>query len=67
MAAVPAMGALARAILERHYLLRDRRGRVIESPEGLFRRVAQAIAQPDEEPALAESRFFELMIRQEFM
>ena len=47
------MGALsenARAVLEHRYLLRDPSGGLAESPEGLWRRVAVAVAQA-EEPA----------------
>jgi len=41
----------ARTVLERRYLLRDDAGRVIETPEQLFARVAKAIAsvEPSEE------------------
>jgi ribonucleoside-diphosphate reductase alpha chain len=34
-------------ILERQYLLKNDRGQVVEDPEGLFRRVARAIAQAE--------------------
>jgi ribonucleoside-diphosphate reductase alpha chain len=47
----------ARAVLERRYLLRDDSGAVTESPEGLFRRVARAVAEAEpaaERAALAE-------------
>jgi ribonucleoside-diphosphate reductase alpha chain len=35
-------------VLERRYLRKNRTGRVIETPEGLFRRVAKTIAAADE-------------------
>ncbi len=34
-------------VLERRYLRKDREGRVIETPEGLFRRVAQTVSAAD--------------------
>jgi ribonucleoside-diphosphate reductase alpha chain len=37
----------ARHVLDRRYLLRDEDGAVVETPEGLFRRVAQAVAQAE--------------------
>ncbi len=38
-------------VLEKRYLKKDRKGRVIETPEGLFRRVAHTIAAADEKYA----------------
>jgi ribonucleoside-diphosphate reductase alpha chain len=38
------IGENARHVLERRYLLRDEGGAVVETPEDLFRRVAQAVA-----------------------
>ena len=38
----------ARTVLERRYLIRDDKGRPTETVEELFRRVAKAIAAPDE-------------------
>jgi ribonucleoside-diphosphate reductase alpha chain len=37
----------ARAILERRYLSRDEHGKVTETVEGMFKRVADAIAEAD--------------------
>src|SRR3990172_5101134 len=37
----------ARIVLERRYLAKDESGRVVETPEQLFRRVAQSIAQAE--------------------
>jgi ribonucleoside-diphosphate reductase alpha chain len=39
----------ARTVLERRYLKKDPEGKVIESPEDMFRRVAQHIARAEEE------------------
>jgi ribonucleoside-diphosphate reductase alpha chain len=43
------LGENALHVLERRYLLRDDAGRVVESPAGLFRRVAAAVAQAEPE------------------
>jgi ribonucleoside-diphosphate reductase alpha chain len=37
----------ARAVLERRYLRKDEDGRVVETPEQMFRRVAHAVAEAD--------------------
>jgi ribonucleoside-diphosphate reductase alpha chain len=37
----------ASKVLEKRYLKKDEEGKVVETPEGLFRRVAKAIAQAD--------------------
>jgi len=40
---------------------------VQETPEQMFRRVAEAVAAPDENPAEAEEQFYELMTTQRFL
>ena len=64
----------ARVVLERRYLTRDARGRVVETPEQLFRRVARAIAQAEtehgaskEQVAAWEERFYELLTSLRFL
>ena len=63
----------ARTVLERRYLIRDDKGRPTETVEELFRRVAKAIAAPDEayEPgvdlAAVEEEFYGLLTRLEFL
>ncbi|MEB3285422.1 MAG: vitamin B12-dependent ribonucleotide reductase [Candidatus Sericytochromatia bacterium] len=54
-------------VLEKRYLLKDEQGKLAESPEGLFRRVARALAEPDrlygateEQVAKTAQTFFEL-------
>src|SRR2546428_13812445 len=61
-------------VLERRYLVKDERGRPVESPEDLFWRVARTVAEPDASSGasrkavetLAET-FFELMDMRESM
>ncbi len=64
----------ARVVLERRYLAKDDRGRVVETPEQLFRRVAHAVAQAETdhgagaaEAAAWEERFYELMTGLRFL
>src|SRR5512142_1856426 len=59
-------------VLERRYLLKDGEGRVVETPEELFRRVARAVAAVDEgyEPgtaALREQVYFDMMASLTFL
>lgn len=48
----PALTGNARTVLERRYLLRDAGGALAETPEGLFARVAAAVAAAEPTPAL---------------
>lgn len=64
----------ALTVLARRYLMKDKQGRVIETPAELFRRVAHYIAEADrnygaddESVARTTERFFALMARREFM
>ena len=64
----------AERVLRARYLLRDEQGRVTESPETLFRRVAGAIAEAellyDSDTANRsewEQRFYSLMVERRFM
>ncbi|MFH1896156.1 MAG: ribonucleotide reductase N-terminal alpha domain-containing protein [bacterium] len=61
-------------VLESRYLLRDQNRRIIESPEGLFRRVAKFIASaekkyhtPSEKVIELEQKFYELMASFKFL
>jgi len=58
-------------ILEERYLRRDPAGRVIESPEQLFKRVAKAIAEVDANygarPEETEEKFYNSMVNLEFL
>jgi len=60
-------------VLRKRILARDAGGRVIETPEEMFRRVAHSIAaadlsyRPPESTAASEAAFFEVMTRLEFL
>jgi ribonucleoside-diphosphate reductase alpha chain len=61
-------------VLERRYLKRDKAGKVIETPEEMFRRVAQAIAgadklynKTDAQVAQLEEKFYNAMTSLEFI
>lgn len=63
----------ANVVLERRYLTRNEAGQVIESPEGLFRRVAKALAiqdknyKDDADIKKTENDFFEMMASLRFL
>ncbi len=63
----------AARVLERRYLLRDGKGKIIESPKELFRRVASAVAKPDakyggtQAVKKAGKEFFEAMANLDFV
>ncbi|HET9480475.1 MAG TPA: adenosylcobalamin-dependent ribonucleoside-diphosphate reductase [Candidatus Polarisedimenticolia bacterium] len=62
-------------VLERRYLARDATGRVVETPEALFRRVAENVAEADRtlaweglrDPDAAAACFYRMMSRLEFL
>jgi ribonucleotide reductase alpha subunit len=69
-----ALSPNARTVLERRYLAKDEQGRVIETPEQLFRRVAHNVALAEErygakpaQVAAVEARFYELMTSFRFL
>jgi ribonucleoside-diphosphate reductase alpha chain len=68
------LGVNAIKVLQRRYLRRDSNGRVIETPNQLFRRVARAIASVDgrygktrQETADLEEDFYSMMAGLEFL
>ncbi|NIS59285.1 MAG: vitamin B12-dependent ribonucleotide reductase [Proteobacteria bacterium] len=67
------LSANARKVLERRYLLRDEQGRIVESPRGLFQRVARAVAEADllydkgTNPKELEQELFDLMVNLHFL
>jgi ribonucleoside-diphosphate reductase alpha chain len=60
-------------VLEKRYLTKDETGKLLEDPEGMFRRVAKAIASADKSYASSselkkiEKEFFEMMANLEFL
>ncbi len=60
-------------VLKRRYLKKDKQGKVIEAPEEMFRRVAQAIASaeliydPKADVKTREEEFYQLMVDLEFL
>ena len=64
----------AKVILEKRYLLRDKKGSIVEDAQGMFRRVAYAVAKgdtlygatPDRVDQIAD-RFYELMASLDFL
>ncbi len=66
---MPTLTANALHVLARRYLLRDEGGAVVETPEGLFARVASAVAlaEPEAERGRAAERFRARMAALEFL
>jgi ribonucleoside-diphosphate reductase alpha chain len=58
-------------VLQARYLLKDEHGRVIETPEGLFRRVAATVASAEKlyggDAGVWEERFYDLMSSLRFL
>ena len=65
------LGKTAEAVLRKRYLLKNEKGEVIETPEQMCWRVANAIASAEEnyggDPKFWAKKFFDLMWNQEFM
>ena len=61
----------ALTVLKRRYLIKDDEGRPVETPGGLFRRVARHIAAADalygDDPAASEESFYRVMAAGEFI
>lgn len=61
----------ARIVLEARYLKKDSKGKVVETPEQMFRRVAKAVSLPDrkyrQNPKKAEKEFYQLMSELKFL
>jgi ribonucleoside-diphosphate reductase alpha chain len=63
----------AMTVLEKRYLIKDEQGRVIETPEQMFRRVAKHVAaaeliyDPKANVAFWEEQFFQLMTSLDFL
>jgi len=60
-------------VLERRYLVKDESGKLVEDPEGMFRRVANAVALADKDNVSSEKlceieqEFFDVMNNLEFI
>lgn len=60
-------------VLEKRYLSKDETGKLLENPEGMFKRVAKAIAEADSKHSSAaelkviEKEFYEMMTNLEFL
>jgi ribonucleoside-diphosphate reductase alpha chain len=71
--AFPELGANALVVLQHRYLLRGEDGRVSETPDQLFHRVARSVASADElyqdgrKASSEEKEFFEAMRRLDFL
>ena len=66
------LGRNATLILNKRYLIKDEAGNPVESPDGMFRRVARAIAGAEEnykggDPKKAEEEFYRMMSGLEFL
>ena len=68
------LSASALKVLEKRYLRKDEEGRIIDDPEGLFRRVAKAVAsvelhfgKSEAEATDMENKFYELMATLKFL
>ena len=61
----------AKAVLERRYLARDEQGQPTETVDGLFRRVANAVAEGDRrfdsKADVVATEFYELMVSLDFL
>ena len=64
----------AKVVLEKRYLRKNRDGRIVETPEQMFRRVATAMARPEPSYGTSteaakewEDRFYDVMAKLEFV
>ncbi len=67
----PKLSVNAIEVLEKRYLLKDEKGQIIETPTGMFWRVAKAIAAADKayggDPEAGAKEFYTAMSRLEFI
>ena len=69
----PELTENALRVLEKRILARDHYGRIVETPEDMFRRVARSVSEADlqhstpDDAAAAEESFFEIMSNLEFL
>lgn len=72
MKIMPKTTATSLEVLKRRYLLKDKKGKIIETPEGLFKRVATHIAKAEDNykgigKAKATEKFYEIMASFDFL
>ncbi|HTY46222.1 MAG TPA: adenosylcobalamin-dependent ribonucleoside-diphosphate reductase [Methanomassiliicoccales archaeon] len=73
MAEAASLSENALVVLQKRYLLKDENGNVIETPEGMFRRVAKNVASANDrysdgrKASKEEEEFFGMMSRLEFL
>ena len=67
----PKLTVNALEVLRKRYLLKNDKGEIVETPSGMFRRVARAIAAADAsyggDAAKSEEEFYRMMSRLEFL
>ena len=67
----PKLTVNALEVLRKRYLLRDEKGKIVETPAEMFMRVAKAIARIDKKyggnPKKAEETFYKMMAKLEFL
>lgn len=61
------LSANARTVLEKRYLIRDAEGKVAETPEELFWRVATAVASVEKDSAEWADRFYRFLVSLDFV
>lgn len=68
---LPSLTPNAKIVLEKRYLLQNKRGEIIETPDQLFKRVAKAIADNETryggESSNYEQKFYQMMAKLEFL
>jgi len=62
-----ALSENAMRVLENRYLLKDEEGRVKETPEEMFLRVARAIAEPEQDRMKWTDAFYDLLVSMRFL
>ena len=68
---LPSLTPNAKIVLEKRYLLQNKRGEIIETPDQLFKRVAKVIADNETkyggESSNYEQKFYQMMVKLEFL
>lgn len=68
---LPSLTPNAKIVLEKRYLIQNKRGEIIETPDQLFKRVAKAVADNETkyggESSYYEEKFYQIMAKLEFL